>query len=236
MGLHRTFNMVKNIENWDSYLRYKFGGKKNPNFTFRMRNNFLVSVPLQVLPEFKESVFDEIYFKHLPKRIFKINNPIVLDVGANVGYFTIFCLQKFKNPRIISFEPMKRNFVILQTNLAKRKNDCLTLVNKAVNNTQEDLVLLFNKDKEITTSASLFANQYGTDEEVVSSTTLLDIFTKYMLSKIDILKLDCEGAEYNIIYKTPRKFLEKVNCITMETTQAKKKVKTRMHLQTISKI
>src|SRR5687767_17767 len=117
MGLHRTFNMVKNIENWGSYLRYKFGGKKNSSFIFRMRNDFLVSVPRQILPEFKESVFDEIYFKRLPKKNLNISNPIVLDIGANVGYFTIFCLQRLHNPRIISFEPMKRNFRVLQNNL-----------------------------------------------------------------------------------------------------------------------
>ncbi len=223
MGMYRTLNMVKNIENWKGYLFYKISGKKNPNFVFKMRNDFLVSVPKQILPEFKESVFDEIYLKHLPKKIQDINNPIVLDIGANVGYFTIFCQYKFKNPRIISFEPMKRNFAVLQNNLKEAKKENLTIVNKAVNDTAGQLVLKFNKDKDITTSASLFDNQYGTDEEIVITTTLENAFSEYALPKIDILKLDCEGAEYNIIYKTPKALFEKVNCITLETHLGKDK-------------
>lgn len=216
MGLTRTLNMFKNIENWDEYLIYKFGGKKAPTFTFKMRNKVSVSVPRQVIPEFKESVFEDVYFKHLPKELLHLKNPTLLDIGANVGFFTLYALFKLNNPQIISFEPIKRNFAVLQKNIAGLKSGNVTLVNKAVNNTAGELVLRF-KAQEITTSASLFDNQAGGEEEVVTTTTLEDIFAGYKLSKIDLLKMDCEGAEYNIIYNTPAGFFNKVNCISMET-------------------
>ncbi len=221
MGLSRVLNMVKNIKNWDNYLVYKWGGQKNPTFTFEMRDSFSVTVPRQVIPEFKENVFEEIYYKHLPQQIYDLSQPTVIDIGANVGFFTIFSLFKLKNPKIISFEPMKRNFKGLQTNLEAIKKENAMAVNKAVNGTKGELILKFNQTQEFTTSASLFDNPYGSDEETVIATTLADLFLEHKLAKIDLLKMDCEGAEYNIFYNTPTSLFEKINCIALETHQGK---------------
>lgn len=213
--------MIRNIQNWNDYLVYKLGGQKKEKFNFKLRNKFPVSVPRQLIVEFKECLFEEIYYKHLPKKIFTINNPVVIDIGANAGFFSVFSLYKLKNPKIICFEPIKRNFALLQNTLSAAKNDNLLIVNKAVNDKNGELILKFDKTMEFTTSASLYDNPYGSDEEIVISITLESIFSDYNLSKIDILKLDCEGAEYNIIYNTCSHFFEKVNCITMETHKGK---------------
>ena len=216
MGVRRIINMIRNLKNWDAYLLYKLGGKKKEQFTFRLKNNYSVTVPRAIQPEFKESLFEEVYFKNLPDEIYQRNHPVVLDIGANVGFFTISALFKLKQPRVISFEPMKRNFVQLQKNLEKAGNQ-VTLVNKAVNNVPGELVLKFNSNLGITTSASLFDNIHGNDEERVQATTLENVFSDYEVAKIDLLKLDCEGAEYNILYNTPSHLFKKINCISIET-------------------
>ena len=220
MGFSRIRNMISNLKNWDAYLLYKMGGKKKEAFTFQLKNNYTVTVPRAIQPEFKESLFEEVYFKHLPEEIFRRENPVVIDIGANVGFFTISALYKLKHPRVISFEPMKRNFLQLQKNLDKAGYK-VTLVNSAVNDVAGELVLKFNSNLGITTSASLFDNQYGTDEETVQATSLENVFEKYQLQKIDLLKLDCEGAEYNILYKTPPQLFKKINCIALETHPGK---------------
>jgi len=208
--------MISNLKNWEAYLLYKMRGKKKDHFTFTLKNNYSVTVPRAIQPEFKESLFEEVYFKNLPDEIFQRNNPVVLDIGANVGFFTISALFKLKQPRVISFEPMQRNFVQLRKNLEKAGNQ-VTLVNKAVNNVPGELVLKFNNNLGITTSASLFDNVHGSDEERVQATTLENIFSDYSVSRIDLLKLDCEGAEYNILYNTPSQLFKKINCIAIET-------------------
>lgn len=221
MSLRRTLKMFQNIKNWDAYLKYKLTGKKNETFTFRLRNDFSVIVHRQIMPEFKESLFEEVYFKHLPKTIFKTKNPTILDIGANVGFFSILSLLKFDNPHIISFEPIVRNFAELQKNITNIDKNNLTIVNKAVSNIKGEIILKFDKNQSITTSASIFDNQYGSDEEKVFSTTLENIFNDYKLTKVDILKLDCEGAEYGIFYNTPPSVFKNVYCITLETHQGK---------------
>jgi hypothetical protein len=56
MGLSRTINMFRNLENWYDYLFYKYSREKEPFFEFRLRNHYAVNVPSQVQHEFKESV------------------------------------------------------------------------------------------------------------------------------------------------------------------------------------
>jgi len=209
--------MFRNVKNWEEYLWYKMTGKRSDTFTFHLRNDFSITVPRRILPEFKESVFEEAYFKYLPASILSTDHPTVLDIGANVGFFATLALLKLKNPRVISFEPIKRNFAELQRNTAGIESGAFTPVNKAVSNVRGEIVLKFDSNQAITTSASIFDNSLGSDEERVASTTLEDIFREYTLTQVDILKLDCEGAEYGILYDTPTALFEKIRCITMET-------------------
>jgi hypothetical protein len=116
MGMQRTLHMFRNIKNWDTYLRYKWGGKKGDFFTFQLMNDYEVSVPNGILPEFKESFFEEAYLKYFPNNFLTKSKPIVIDIGANVGFFSIFAYTKFDNPRILSYEPIRRNFLELEKN------------------------------------------------------------------------------------------------------------------------
>jgi hypothetical protein len=54
------------------------------------------------------------------------------------------------------------------------------------------------------------------DKISVDCLTLEDIFKKHRLKKLDLLKLDCEGAEYEILYETPAEILAKIKEIRLE--------------------
>ncbi len=222
MGFFRIIYMVKNVQNWAEYIQYKFRGRKNDTFTFKLRNGLQVIVPKKIQPEFKENVFDEMYFKHLPKSIINQGHPVIIDIGANVGFFSIFAFLKCPQAKIIAFEPIQRNFIELQKNTSQIPTKILTIVNKAVSSSVEQIVLKFDKNQSITTSASIFNNVYGNDEERVLSTTLEKIMSEFELPTIDILKLDCEGAEYEIIYKTPTPIFKRIKSICLETHQGPK--------------
>ena len=114
MKAYRVLNMISNVENWISYVLYKSTGKKGAGFTFRLRNKFKISVPNQIIPEFKESFFEEVYFKHLPKNIFEVQKPVVIDIGANVGFFSLLAWYKLPTSKVIAFEPIARNFKLLK--------------------------------------------------------------------------------------------------------------------------
>ncbi len=54
------------------------------------------------------------------------------------------------------------------------------------------------------------------DEKEINTITLQNIFEKYKIEKIDFLKMDCEGAEFEIVMNTPSIILDKIQKISME--------------------
>jgi FkbM family methyltransferase len=216
MGLQRVVNMVANIENWSEYLQYKYGGKKNSEFLFKLKNGQTVLVPRIILPEFKESFYDQVYFKNLPQKLLALQSPVIIDIGANVGYFSLCAILKLRQPRIFSYEPIKKNFALLGDNLTRAPYPGLSAFNMAVSDKAGNIILRFSEDN-ITTSASLLSNATGLHEETVTCTSLPDIMRDNKLSGIQLLKMDCEGAEYNILYTTPKELFDKINCIALET-------------------
>jgi hypothetical protein len=57
----------------------------------------------------------------------------------------------------------------------------------------------------------------GSDKIEVGAISLPDIVAAYGLSKIDLLKMDCEGAEYRILYNCPEATLARIGAIALES-------------------
>lgn len=209
--------MISNLDNWQSYLLYKYSGKKAAAFTFKLKHNRTVTVPKRLLREFKESFFAETYTSGLPAELIGIEKPTVIDIGANVGFFSLYALTKFKNPRLISFEPIEKNYRQLIKNVPPQENKNVQLLNKAVSDSEGEIHMMLDSSADFTTSATIFNHTTEKDRVSVKSTTLPKIFEEYKLQKVDLLKLDCEGAEYCILYNTPDALFEKINCISLET-------------------
>lgn len=214
----RLLNNIRNHSNWPSYFTDKYFNKDKNEFCFKTRNGLEITVPKRLLHTYKECFFDEAYTNGLPDNIIN-KTPVVIDIGANVGYFSLFILNKFPQAKVYSFEPMPVNFKLLN----KYKNENLqldfTVFNKAVSNTNETIVLAYNADDSFTTSATILKNTNQSDTVEVSAITLASIIKENKIEKIDLLKLDCEGSEYKILYECPKNILQRVSAISLETHQ-----------------
>lgn len=224
----RYYNLIKKIANWKEYLFFKAFGKKDA-FNFQLRNSFQLNVPGQLLSAFRECFLDEIYIRRLPDTVLKnLENKkkevVVVDIGANAGFFSLFMFSLFPKARVYAFEPMPYNYNILHTYSKKYPHFKWHAVNKAVSNTNAEITLHASKIDGYTTLASVFHSARNDKEITVEATTLEKVVEEYKLDNIDFLKLDCEGAEYAILYSLPKAILEKVAVITIEThTGAKPK-------------
>ena len=139
---------------------------------------------------FNELAIDDVYqiasFPE-PKR--------VIDLGANIGIFSILVAKKFPNATVFALEPEQKNFEILKRNVEASKAKNIILVNKAV--AARSGTALLNISGNNTGAHSLFHNvSDGKGETQTVPTVTLNEFLP-----ADIIKVDAEGAEYEIFEK-----------------------------------
>jgi len=139
---------------------------------------------------------------------------VIVDIGAHVGYFTIYAAKKATRGKILSFEPSRESFKVLKNNLKINNIQNVNVENIGVRNESGTSTLYVDEDNEI--GNSMFSNDKNLIKENVQVTSITDIIKKYNLKSIDLLKLDCEGAEYEIILKLPIEILNKIKKISME--------------------
>lgn len=132
---------------------------------------------------------------HLPR------NAAVLDVGAHIGSFSAKMHHLFPGAHITAFEPHPDNFAFLKKNAPFA--DC---VNKAVAGTPGTVYL-----GDHVASSSYALGDKGIPVDAVT----LDSYIA-SASRIDLLKVDVEGAEKDIFEHLPLDLLMKVDRIAME--------------------
>ncbi|MDP2821455.1 MAG: FkbM family methyltransferase, partial [Sulfuritalea sp.] len=131
------------------------------------------------------------------------NVKVVLDIGANVGAATVFFSELYPAAKIHAFEPIPGNLEILKMNAASRGRpgsiDC-------------HLLALSDKDGELQMIHSPGANNHGGwsfyqrgasgSEEKVSVPVRQsgDFIRELGLDRIDVIKIDTEGAEKEILH------------------------------------
>ena len=120
--------------------------------------------------------------------------PVILDIGANIGAFTIWALKRFNPSDIYCYEPLKRHFNLLQQNIKSLPETPtkITLINKAIEAPSNKLYL----GKKSTASSS-FYNLQGQLEEYEE----VENMSAKELPECSLLKVDTEGCEINIITK-----------------------------------
>ncbi len=118
---------------------------------------------------------------------------VVLDLGANMGYFTLLAARLVgKEGKVYAFEPQPTNYSLLVKNIELNGYDNVVPLQKAVSNTS-GLIKLFISDEDIGNS-TIF--QYGGDRESVEvEAVTLDDFFKDKEHRVDVIKMDVEGAE-----------------------------------------
>ena len=215
--IQRYRGLLKEVSNWPSYLLFKARQSHHRSFTFKLRNSNSITVLKQMLPPFKEIFFDQVYLQEIPKQLLNKEELTILDIGANVGFFSFFMLFRHPKARVYAFEPMPFNFELLQQYAKESDFQTLYPVNKAVAGRTGRLLLNYAGNHGFTTMASIFKNQRKVHSLEVESVTLEQIFTDYGLLTVDFLKIDCEGAEYDILYKAPAALFQKISALCIET-------------------
>jgi len=144
---------------------------------------------------------------------------VVVDIGAHIGTFSIFAATRFKEAKVYAFEPEPSNFKLLKENIQINKlEERITPFNLAVGGGTGKQIELHYHPTSLASSSTVYSMR--TEETAsavkVNSISLKDIFQENKLSHCDLLKMDCEGAEYEILFSTPQRVLNKIKSISLE--------------------
>jgi FkbM family methyltransferase len=126
-----------------------------------------------------------------------------LDIGANIGDYTKLLLSETKS-NVISFEPLEKAFEEIKK-LKLNYNDRLEIYNIALGNENRKQTLFYEHQKS--EKASLIPNLQELSiigeknkNEIIVEVKKLDDFKDYFNDhKIDFIKIDTEGFEYEVL-------------------------------------
>ena len=128
------------------------------------------------------------YLKHLELE----SDDIVLDIGMNIGVFSVIASKHCK--KIISFEPDIDNFNLAKENLKLNKIENVEIYNEAISDKSGEIELFLNDGVCSDCHSTLPIR--GRKSITVKSTDINDIIKKYRPTK---MKIDCEGEELNFM-------------------------------------
>jgi len=220
----RVIGMIRNVKNFPAYLLHKWGVRKEEPFLLQARGNVVVEVPDRMMHTAKELFFTDDYRLDMIKEkvIGYSDNPVIVDVGGNVGYFSAFCLTRFPKAKVISVEPIPKNLKLLNTNRQLNPNADWIIKEGAVSGSDGHIIINFDNSDSFTTAASAYDMNAGDDTIHVRSIHLKKLMEEQNLSRIHILKLDCEGSEYDVLYSLSNELLSRIAFITMESHEVDK--------------
>jgi FkbM family methyltransferase len=221
-GFSRYINLFKNVSNWQEYVFHKNERSKRPLKIITRPNAVKFEVPESLYQVFKEIFMEDFY--EADKLMQKLPaNPLVVDVGANAGFFNVLLFSKLKNAKVFAYEPLPSNIKLFEKII--KENETLKniqLFKMAVTGNSINTVDLFTEDTvDNTVVSSVFStfNKLNQKKITVPAITLTSIIEQNNIDKVDLLKLDCEGSEYDIIYNTDPAILKKINLMVIEVHQ-----------------
>ena len=153
-----------------------------------------------------ENIIQDIFFSALPEYKSEPNHTII-DIGAHIGTFSLLSSKKSPKGKIFAIEACEDTFTVLRINAALNKCDNIVLVQKAISGENGTCTLYYEPARgnwQHSTVAEL--SEYSEEVEAI---TLQDFIKEQKISFCDFMKLNCEGAEFPILLKTPVDVLKK---------------------------
>jgi FkbM family methyltransferase len=134
---------------------------------------------------------------------------VIVDLGANIGLSARFFSRRYPRARIVAYEPDPRSFATAERNL--RGLGLLSLRNLAVAATAGTL-RLHRLAGESWRTSTVLGDQAEQESFTAGAVTLDSIIEE--LERIDILKIDIEGGEYEVVAGAG--LIERLECIVGE--------------------
>jgi FkbM family methyltransferase len=163
-------------------------------------------------------IYKEIFVDRCYDLTFDRAAPVIVDIGANSGLFALRLKQRYPTAKISCYEPFPPNFAQLQHTITINQLESVTPLRKAVGARCGNAKLYIHKRNMGGHSfyATEALSEDCVDVEVIDLRSILD----ELRQEVDLLKVDCEGAEFDILMSLTAAEARKIRQIIVETTSA----------------
>lgn len=211
---HIKKNNYKWLENIELVvLNEKEGFLKYKNLKFCLPKNKMKQIPLHQkylyaslinyfnIPKYYLLFWDDLIAFHeifikksYDKNINIKNGDIILDVGASIGWYSCKISETVgENGKIIALEPNPENFKYLKKNIDKNNLKNIIPLNLGVWSSKKKMILILEKYSSILRNLNKSSKNKAKID--IDLDTIDNIVLKLKLDKVNLIKMDIEGAE-----------------------------------------
>jgi FkbM family methyltransferase len=225
--LSSIYNLLTGVKNWPLVVRVFLKTAPPPPYLIELRKSGLKLKARGIMDiwSIKETFLDRFY-ERFGTRI--EDGWTIVDIGGGIGDYTLFATAATPHGKVFAFEPFPESFALLQQNLA---------ANGGAVNVQAFAEAIWSQAGALKIDGTLgepgqFISRSADDPggspttgglptkgeayTQVPSISMADAFARLGIDRCDLMKIDCEGAEYPILFNTPEDVLGRVQRIVME--------------------
>ena len=215
------YNLLTGVKNWPLVVRVFLRTAPPSPYLIELRKSGMKLKARGIMDiwSIKETFLDRFYERfgtHIE------DGWTIVDIGGGIGDYTLFAAIATPHGKVFAFEPFPESFALLQQNLA---------ANGGVANVQAFAEAIWSQAGALKIDSTLgepgqFISRSANDSgglpteggafTQVPSISMADAFARLEIDRCDLMKIDCEGAEYPILFNTPGDVLERVQRIVME--------------------
>lgn len=214
--LQSIFTLLRRVSPLGTVLAAFLGGRFRQPFAIRLPSlNLDLNVRSAMdIWSVKETLLDNYYTR--------CGYPIgsgwtVIDIGGGIGDFTIQAACAAANNCVHAFEPTPSSFSLLEQNLRANGIQNVEIYPTAVWSDDQEVVIDTGSGEPVQFTSQAYTGELLEDGKVrVQANSLNTLLARLGIQRCDLMKLDCEGAEYEILFHTPDAALQQIDRIVME--------------------
>jgi FkbM family methyltransferase len=202
--------VARKIKNWPTFMyHYVLGLTPREGYFFRNGAQLKIGRGVDHVPII-EIFLREDYGKMK-------DDSVIIDLGANIGVFTVYATVTARNTEVYAYEPLGDFYELMKENIRlNQRQSAVRCFNAAVAGDCTPRTLYVKGTDFFFPTLVGNDSRNGQETIEVNCTTLAEIMRTNNLRHVDMLKMDCEGAEYEILYPTPPALFERIKEIRME--------------------
>lgn len=207
---------LSRIENWPAAVALRLTGRRQGLSLLRFRDGLNVlcrrgTCDWEVVNELAVQDGYGLALQFLRRQP---GRPVVLDLGANIGLFSLVAARTHPGAEVVAYEPAPANGRMFELNRLANESlaERITLRREGVGGTTRTVSFTYDPGNPQASGMFYATGQAGLPVQIRAFTEVLASVS----GPVALVKMDIEGAEYEILEQTPAEAWKEVQAVTVE--------------------